>query len=124
MIRLESQAYTEVHVANRIANIEVILPPAVMQDAEHAHVHISTSGASPDINANYPVETKSVPIKVALHGTATVTIIDVLANGKQSPPCIITVVPGNHVEAKPRDPAGHSVRILSIEDAPVAEVKP
>jgi len=98
--------------------IEITLPAAPQQAHQHVkRVVVVTLGGVPQPPVDVEPGTREVAafqVDAAAVTQIGVSVVEVLANGKQSAPAAITFNPADHVEALAADPAGFVFRVTPV----------
>jgi hypothetical protein len=102
-------------VAAKVATVEVSLPPAPVQPIELAKRVVTISGSASDGSQDVAIGvTSPITLTAALDAKVSVTVAEVLVNGRQSPPCTVSFSPYDQVLAIAADPAGYAVRVVAV----------
>ena len=99
-------------IAAKAATIEITLPPAPAQSIEQAKRIVTIAGSSNDGSHDVAIGVAApILINAALDAQVSVSVAEVLANGRQSPPCTVSFTPYERIEAIAADPAGFVVKV-------------
>ena len=98
------------------ATCEVTLPPAPPQLIPAAKRSVTVTGTQGDGPIDIGVDSQGpIVVKADLQAAVTVSVVEVLSNGKQSTACSVQFTPAALVEAAAADPAGFTVKLLKVE---------
>ena len=102
------------------ANLEITLPvPPVQAIPAASRVVVVTGSKADDTHAIDPASRGPIAIQVAALDTkVTVSVAEVLSNGRKSAPCEIAFTAIEHVDAVSADPAGFAVKVIAITPTP------
>ena len=99
----------------KVATVEITLPPAPSQSIEQAKRIVTIAGSSNDGSQDVAIGVAApILINAALDAQVSVCVAEVLANGRQSPPCTVSFTPYERIEAVAADPAGFVVRVKEV----------
>jgi len=95
---------------------EVTLPVAPSQLIEQAKRVVTVQGGVGDGAIDVGVSSQGpVTVRADLQAAVTVSVVEVLVNGKQSSACSVQFTPASLVEATAADPAGFAVKLTKVE---------
>jgi hypothetical protein len=101
------------------ATCEVTLPPAAPQHIGHCRRIITISGSAADGSQTVAIDfTGPVVIRAPIGANVAVSVVEVIANGKSSAPCVLNFVPHEQAEAIAADPTAFSVRVVGVDSSP------
>ena len=109
----------------KLANLEVTLPPAVVQHVPHAKRVVTISGSQADGSQDVAISFAGpIQVRAAVDAEVTIGIQEVLSNGKTHTPVVIKFTPAALVEPIPPDAGQFVVKLISIEDGPEPAAPP
>jgi hypothetical protein len=104
------------------ATLAITLPAAPRQAIQQTKRIFVVSGSAADGSQDVAVDsTGPLTIKAGVGANVTVSVSEVLANGRQSAPATMEFVPSDHVEPVAADPAGFAVQVVLVDDIPDAD---
>lgn len=106
-------------MSGKLAMLEVTLPRAHAQHIEQAKRVVTISGSLTDGSQDVAIDfTGPLVIKASLTSIVTVSVQEVLANGKTHAPVSIEITPNAFVEPIPPDVGQFAVKFTGVEDDP------
>ena len=98
------------------ANLEITLPVPPVQAIPQANRVVVVAGSKADDTHTLDAASRGpIAIQVAsIDAKVTVSVAEVLSNGRKSAPCEISFTALEHVEAVSADPTGFAVKVVSI----------